>query len=157
MRGLHGIYTSILPKTAKEQQYCMCSLHRRRFKMAHFISAAVQTMVRHDMLLMLPQALGHSHGQLSVCGLHRVTCTAEAHGALHDRAAAANSTSSRLEFESCMPCKTLQMSAALSRPSRLPSSPGKLCVPGSDGYSGLETSARVRAYDGGFIQCLNHL
>ena len=101
---------------------------------------------------MLPPALGHLHGQLSVCGLHRVTCIAEAHGALHDRAAAADSTSTRLEFERCMPCKTVQMSAALSRPSRLPSSLRKLCVPGSDGHSGLATSARVRAYDGRYIQ-----
>ena len=93
----------------------------------------------------------------SVCAVHRVTCTAEAHGALHDRAAAANSTSSRLEFESCMPCKTLQMPAALSRRSRLPSSPRELCVPSSDGYSRLETSASVRGYDKRCAQCWNNL
>ncbi len=84
---------------------------------------------------MLPQTLDLVHGQLNVCCLYRVTYIAEAHGALHDRAAAADSTCARLEFEECVPCQMVQRPAALSRPICLPSSPRKLCVPGTDGQS----------------------
>ncbi len=92
---------------------------------------------------MMPQTLNLVHSQLNACCLYRVTYIAEAHGSLHDRAAAADGTCARLEFEQFVSCQMVQRPAALSRSVCLPSSPRKLCVPGTDGQSRLETCARV--------------
>jgi len=104
----------------------------------------LRTSVRHEyVVLMMPQTLNLVYSQLNACCLYRVSYIAEAHGALHDRAAAADSTCARLEFEEFVSCQMVPRPAALSRSVCPPSSSRKLCTPGTDGQSRLETCARV--------------